>query len=227
MQARGRTVQGVLSEKLRIFLKEDIKPTGSGRTDTGVHALAQYANFFTLSLMDAETIAYKLNRMLPPDIAVTGCAEVPSGFNARRDAGRRTYRYLICERLSAINRGLSWVVGRRFDIEILNQAARVAESARSFHNFCKVKSRKRDNACRIYRSCWSRYAGFLRYEITANRFLHNMVRYLVGAMTAVSDGRENLEDFKNRFGNSDNKSKYLAPPHGLYLANVEYEGIKL
>ena len=227
IQARGRTVQGVLNEKLKIFLKEDIKPTGSGRTDTGVHALSQYANFSTDSKMDTDSIAYKLNRMLPDDIVVLGCREVKPEFNARRDAIQRSYRYLISERLSAVNRGLSWVIGKTLDLKILNNAAGIVKAGRSFHNFCKVKSRKPDNICRVYRSSWSRYGGFLRYDITADRFLHNMVRLLVGTMVAAADGRENLDDFKMRFGNIDNKSKHKAPPEGLYLADVEYEGIKL
>ncbi|MEE9554087.1 MAG: tRNA pseudouridine synthase A, partial [candidate division Zixibacteria bacterium] len=224
---RGRTVQGVLNEKLKIFLKEDIKPLGSGRTDTGVHALSQYANFFTSAAMDTGLIAHKLNRMLPEDIVVLGCREVPLEYNARRDAKRRSYRYLITERLSAVNKGLSWVLGRRLDIDTLNRAAKTVMKGRSFHNFCKVKSRKKENSCNIFTSRWSRYGGFLRYEITADRFLHHMVRLLVGSMVEVSEGREDFSDFTKRFLNVDYKSKHMAPPDGLYLAGVEYEGIKL
>ena len=227
IQGKGRTVQGVINEKLKTFLKEDVKPLGSDRTDTGVHALSQYANFATASSMDTEMIAYKLNRMLPRDIVVLGCREVPPTFNARRDARKRSYRYLVSERLSAVNRGLSWVLGRKLDLDLLNKTAVTVRVSRYFHNFCKVKSRKGNNACRIYRSRWSRYGGFLRYDITADRFLHHMVRLLVGSMVAVCDGREEISDFKKRFQRDDNKSKHMAPPDGLYLADVEYEGIRL
>jgi tRNA pseudouridine38-40 synthase len=228
IQARGRTVQGILRETLTRFLREDINPLGSGRTDAGVHALSQYANFTTSNPMKPPLIMHKLNRMLPDDIVVTGCQEVPLSFNSRRDALSRSYRYLICERPSAVNRGVAWILGRKLDIGLLNGLALATLDARHFGNFCKTRSRKPENHCSIKRSRWSRYGGLLRYEITADRFLHNMVRLLVGAMVAVALGKIESSRFRRMLGREvKDKNKYIAPPEGLYLVGARYEGIKL
>lgn len=228
IQKGRRTVQGVLNEKLRLFLKVDLKPLGSGRTDAGVHALSQFANFATTSPMAPDMIMHKLDRMLPDDIVITGCSEVPPSFNARRDATERSYRYLVCERKSAVNRGLAWVLGRRLDLEMLGRMASAVKASRHFHNFCKIKSRKGDNRCRITKSRWSRRGGLLQYEIAADRFLHNMVRLLVGSMVAVAVGKMEISRFMDQLKKDlDDKTKHIAPPDGLYLAGVTYEGISL
>lgn len=228
IQAKGRTVQGVLSECLSRFLKEDIVPIGSGRTDSGVHALAQYTGFRTSNLMKPGEIQHRLNRMLPDDIIVTGCREVPQGFNARRDAVDRSYRYLISERPTALNRGFCWIMARKLDMDRLSRMAGIIGRSRAFGNFCKVKSRKTDNTCRIIRSRWIRRVGFLKYDITADRFLHNMVRLLVGTMVAVVEGKMALDEFRTLFDPKvDFKTKYIAPASGLYLVGVQYKGIKL
>lgn len=228
IQAAARTVQGVLKENLQKFLREGIKPIGSGRTDSGVHALAQYANFRTSNSMVVVEIMHRLNRMLPDDIVITGCRDVPDSFNCRRDAISRSYRYLISERLSALNKGFSWILGKRLDLALLKRMARTVGRSTYFGNFCKVKSRKSRNDCRIMRAGWSRHAGHLRFDITADRFLHNMVRLLVGTMVAVDRGKMELTRF-NRILKSgiDEKTKYMAPAGGLYLVGVHYKGIKI
>ena len=228
IQARGRTVQGVLKENLQKFLRENITPTGSGRTDSGVHALAQYANFRTSNCISADEIMHKLNRMLPGDIVITGCREVPLNFNCRRDALSRSYRYLISEKPSALNKGFSWILGERLDLPLLKRMAGLVRKSTQFDNFCKVKSRKSSNDCKIIRSNWSRYGGYLQFDITADRFLHNMVRLLVGTMVAVADGKMDLSRFKMQLRSRvDEKTKFIAPPSGLYLVGVQYKGIKI
>ena len=154
IQARVRTVQGVLKENLQKFLREDIKPIGSGRTDSGVHALAQYANFRTSNSVGTAEIMRRLNRMLPDDIVITGCRHVPDSLNCRRDAISRSYRYLISERLSALNKGFSWIIGRRLDLDLLKRMARAVARSTYFGNFCKVKSRKSRNECKIMSVGW-------------------------------------------------------------------------
>jgi tRNA pseudouridine38-40 synthase len=228
IQAGARTVQGILKENLQKFLREDIKPIGSGRTDSGVHALAQYANFRTSNSMGTVEIMHRLNRMLPDDIVITGSRDVADNFNCRRDAASRSYRYLISERLSALNKGFSWILGRRLDLDLLKRMARAVGRSTYFGNFCKVKSRKSRNDCKIMRAGWSRHAGYLRFDITADRFLHNMVRLLVGTMVAVDRGKIELSLF-NRILRSkiDEKTKYTAPAGGLYLVGVHYKGIKI
>lgn len=228
IQAKGRTVQGILSDRLTKFIKERINLIGAGRTDSGVHALGQYANFTTEKSLKPADVKYKLNKMIPDDIVVLSCREVPPGFNARKGAISRSYRYLISEKLSALNVNFSWIIGRRLDISILNDmAARIKESVH-FDNFCKVKSRKHSNDCVILDAGWSRYGGFLRFDISANRFLHNMVRLLVGSMAAVEKGKLKIEKFYELLENkTDEKTKYIAPACGLYLLDVKYEGINV
>jgi tRNA pseudouridine38-40 synthase len=223
-QATGRTVQGEIKRNLEKFLRHDIKLTGSGRTDSGVHAISQYANFMTTNPIKIDDIKHKLNRMLPRDLIVLACREVSASFDARRDATYRKYRYLICERPSAIHWGFSWVLGRKLDLALLRELSEYVARARYFDNFCKAKSRKEVNECHIYYARWGRSGGFLRFDITANRFLHNMVRLLVGTMVAVCDGMMSAEHFKNLLDNKQNeKTKYLAPAAGLYLVDVGYE----
>jgi len=228
IQAKGRTVQGVLRDCLSKFTKEKINLVGAGRTDSGVHALAQYANFITHGPFKSSEIKYKLNKMIADDIVVLSCREVPLNFNCRKDASSRSYRYLISEKLSALNANFSWIIGKRLDISILNDMAKKIKSSAHFDNFCKVKSRKTANNCMILNAGWSRYGGFLRFDITANRFLHNMVRLLVGSMAAVEKGKLEIGKFYELLENkTDEKTKYIAPACGLYLVDVKYEGINV
>lgn len=226
IQAKGRTVQGILRECLSKLTREKINPIGSGRTDSGVHAFAQYASFITESPLSAVDFKYRLNKMTPDDIVIHFCREVPLSLNARKSAVRRIYRYLVSEKLSALNVNFSWIIGRRLDISMLNNMAKMIENAKHFDNFCKTKSRKASNECVIYKTRWSRHAGFLRFDITANRFLHNMVRLLVGSMLAVERGKLEIGEFNEMLKkDTDNKTKYIAPACGLYLVDVKYEGI--
>ncbi len=222
-QDNARSVQGALKENLEKFLRHKVTLTGSGRTDAGVHALAQYANFHTPSPMALSEIAHRLGRMLPPDIVILACRRVPLAFDARRLALWRKYRYLISEKPSAINRDFSWTIAHRLDIDLLNRLADLVKGAIQFGNFCKTKSLNENNESSIYESSWSRHGGFLRYEMRANRFLHNMVRLLVGTMVAVCDGRMSSGQFAALLDGKKEKAKYIAPACGLYLAGVGYE----
>jgi tRNA pseudouridine38-40 synthase len=224
MQARGRTVQGVIKENLEKFLRHEVKLVGAGRTDAGVHALAQYANFRTSSTIGVGDIKHKLNLMLPGDIIVLQCKETEPEFDARRSAFSRGYRYLIFERPSALNRHHSWVIGHRLDKALLGQMAEIVKHGRNFGNFCKTKSLKENNDCQVLSAAWRRRGGFLQFEITADRFLHNMVRLLVGTMMAVLEDKVGFDKFEKMIKYEINeKAKYIAPACGLYLAAVGYE----
>jgi tRNA pseudouridine38-40 synthase len=224
IQATDRTVQGVLKEILEKFLRHPIKLTGAGRTDAGVHALSQFANFETATQLPARDIQYKLNCLLPHDIAVVSCSDVAPIFDSRRDASYRSYRYQICERISAIDRDISWPIARKLNLLLLQELAGMVIKARRFDNFCKTKSLKENNDCLIYESRWIRSAGLLRYDIKANRFLHNMVRLLVGTMVAVNDDLMTIEHFDKLLKHRINeKTKYIAPASGLFLMEVGYE----
>ncbi len=224
-QKDTRTVQGVLKENLEKFLRHNIKITGSGRTDAGVHALAQYVNFNTTHGMKPEEIKHRLNRMLPSDVVVLTCRDVPWSFDSRRQAHWRAYRYLISEKLTALNRDFAWTIDRKLDLVLLNRLSKLVSKSIHFENFCKTKSLKESNDCTIFKANWSRRNGFLRFEVTANRFLHNMVRLLVGTMVAVENGKMSIEHFTELLnGKKKEKTKYIAPACGLYLVEVGYKG---
>ena len=226
IQAKGRTVQGMVSDCISRFARQKVNLIGAGRTDSGVHALGQYANFLLSDAPKPSEIKYRLNKMMPDDIVVHSCRIVQQAFNSRRDARSRTYRYLISEKLSAMNVNFSWIIGKRLDISMLNEMAAKIRNSIHFENFCKVKSRKVSNDCFIHNARWSRHGGFLRFEISANRFLHNMVRLLVGTMVAVENGKMKIDKFHELFNlNMDAKTKHIAPACGLYLVDVDYEGI--
>ena len=223
-QSDARTVQEVLERTMSTFLREQVKLTGSGRTDAGVHALAQVASGRITHSMSVEEIRYRLNRMLPEDVVIVDCREVRGDFNARRDALWRHYRYLICERLSAVNRDISWVLGKKLNLSLLQRMAKMIETAKHFDGFCKSRSRRTNNDCMIHSAKWSRYSGFLRFDVRADRFLHNMVRLLVGSMVAVCQDRMSVEDLRMMLMKRA-KAKHIAPACGLYLAGVKYERI--
>lgn len=227
-QKNERTVQTVIKESLGKFLGHDISLIAAGRTDSGVHALGQYANFYTVHSLSAERIMNKLNKMLPPDIVIKDCRQVDPQFNSRKDAISRSYKYIISERNSALRQGFAWIISRPLDLDRLNQQASFISRSNYFHNFCKTKSLKSDNRCQIKSAAWIRMQSELIFEITANRFLHHMVRLLVGSMLAVVDGKLDFEIFVKKFDkNVYDKARYIAPPYGLYLVDVQYEGIKL
>ncbi|OGC89457.1 MAG: tRNA pseudouridine(38-40) synthase TruA [candidate division Zixibacteria bacterium RBG_16_53_22] len=224
IQAGGRTVQGVIKENLEKVIRHEVNLIGAGRTDSGVHALAQYANFRTSNPVAIGQIKHKLNQLLPDDIVIMDCWEATPQFDARRSAVERQYAYLICERPSAIKRHLTWVLGRKLDRGMLDQMAAVVMRGRNFRNFCKSKSLKENSDCRVMSASWRRRNGLLRFEITADRFLHNMVRLLVGTMVSVLDGAITMRQFEKAvLAEINEKAKYIAPACGLYLAAVKYE----
>ena len=228
IQNELRTVQSEIITSLEKFLDHEISLTGAGRTDTGVHARGQYANFYTSRNIPTEIIMHKLNRMLPKDIAVLACCEVDNGFNSRKNAISRTYNYIIFENPSALSQGSAWVIGRPLNLKTLQSLSTIVSRSNHFYNFCKIKSRKLNNDCKISSASWKRADSRLIFKISADRFLHNMVRLLVGSMVAVLDNRLPLIKFEKMFNeDQDDKARFIAPPYGLYLINVKYKGIKL
>jgi tRNA pseudouridine38-40 synthase len=214
-------VQDVLQKTIRTFTREEIKLQGAGRTDTGVHAIGQVASFATESYFTPDDLLYRLNRMLPDDIAISKINTVGLKFDPRRNAYSRTYRYLIAESPQPLYRHTRYHYGRRLNIYKLNRAASQFRGSHDFTSFCRKKSLKQDNRCEIYVSRWFRYNGALVYEVKANRFLHNMVRRLVGAMLAVERSKLTLTRLKS-FLNNKESVRYSVPANGLILTKVSY-----
>jgi len=223
------TIQDELEAAIFRTTGERVNLIGAGRTDAGVHALGQVANFRIDHRLRPERYREALNFYLPDDIRVRDSVEAPPGFHARRDATFRRYRYLIGEERSAIYRNLRWHC-TNLDLSLLKAAAVLVAGEHDFSAFCVVSSRKENNHCRIEHSRWRRIGPLLIYEIRGNRFLHGMVRSLVGAMANVAQvrpdsNRQNLtlQQFGDMLINcGDNRVPFTAPAHGLYLVAVGY-----
>lgn len=230
IQEKERTVQGEITEAIRKVTRRDANLIGAGRTDAGVHALGQVSNFRIEHDLTAERFRDALNYHLPDDIRILRSVEVPLEFHARFDAKERRYRYLASPELSAIHRHLRYHQTRDIDYKLLQEAASRVLGKHDFAPFCVVSSRKENNACEVGFSRWFRYGSLLIYEVRANRFLHGMVRSLVGGMLNLAtrtpdQNRLNLtlQSFSDMItAPTEERVAFTAPAHGLYLVKVLY-----
>ncbi len=231
MQANATTIQGEITQAIQQVTGQTVKLLAAGRTDAGVHALGQAANFHIDHDLPAERFCPALNYHLDNDILIRSSAEAPPEFHARFDALSKRYRYLVSADPSALWRDRRWYHPRSLDYESLQRAAEIIVGEHDFAPFCVASSLKQNNVCRIEYSRWFRWGPLLIYEIRGNRFLHNMVRSLVGAMVnlATISPDENslnltLTDFEDIIRSTDRKRVvFTAPPHGLYLVSVRYD----
>jgi tRNA pseudouridine38-40 synthase len=223
VQPHLRTVQGELERGLQTIVNHQVKLVGSGRTDVGVHALRQTANFQTQSGLDAEAMLKALNSVLPRDILVKVIEEVEAGFNARFSARSRMYRYRVFQGRTAILRRYVWEVLYRLVKEKMVDATRLIRGRHDFSSFCVAESAKDDNTCRVMSAEWESGDGELVFTIEADRFLHSMVRNLVGTLVEVGRGYFSVSDFGEILKAKDRtKAGPTAPACGLYLVEVKY-----
>ena len=222
-QINGRAVQDEIASVLSGVLQEKISLHGAGRTDSGVHARGQVAHFQTNSTLAASSILNALNGLLPEDISIHSVEEVPEAFHSRFDARERVYRYYICIEPSAIERRFSWFVKYDLDLQTMNEAANLILGEHDFESFCKYEAEVDHYRCTIIESRWTRMSAKIVYEVRANRFLHGMVRALVGTMIDVGRGSISVSQFKEIMTAKDRKKAGMAaPPHGLFLEEVVY-----
>lgn len=223
IQKEGRTVQSVLKDTLKILLQEDVNIIGAGRTDSGVHARGQVANFITKSNREIPIIHRALNGLLPDDIRIHDVSEVPLDFNSRYDALSRTYKYYISLKPLAIERNLKWYCYFKLDMNILKDCAEFISHQKDFKSFCYNKSEQKHHLCNIFISKWIELDNEIIYHISANRFLYGMVRSLVGTMIDVARGKLSFNNFKDIFTKRNRKfATRTAPAKGLFLESVEY-----
>ncbi len=226
VQKNASSVQETLDKALSILLREPIRTVGAGRTDTGVHARKFYAHFDTSGSLDDNHIAktvYKLNRMLPHDIAIQGIFPVNHDAHARFDAISRTYQYYILTQKDPFYQGKTWLIESNLDIPAMQQAADLLLNYDNFSSFARSNSQTKTNLCKIFHARWSTQDHLLIFEIKADRFLRNMVRAITGTLVDVGLGKIDPNDFVAIIQAKDRrKAGYSAPGYGLYLVDIEY-----
>jgi tRNA pseudouridine38-40 synthase len=226
VQAEGPTVQGMIEEKLARITGETIQLVGSGRTDSGVHAFGQVANFKTRSQLGVDSIQKALNSLLPPDIVIQRAEEVEEGFHARRDSKSKLYEYRILNRSfrSAFRHEYAWHISQKLDLEEMSKATQILIGEHDFSSFRSVGSPTRTATRSVIRAEWKQgREGLIRFEIEANGFLKQMVRALVGTLVEVGRGKIDSQEFQKILESKDRKmAGPTAPAHGLFLKEVKY-----
>jgi len=225
-QPDQRTVQGELEAALTRLADQPRTVVASGRTDAGVHATGQVASVDMPFPWSPERLRKALNAILPPDIWVQEVHRVVSGFHPRYDALTRTYAYRVGtapEARSPFHRPHCWALGEALDADALARAAAFIPGEHSFLAFAKAGQPERGDRCKVTRAEWDRWELGARFTITADRYLHHMVRYLVGTMVDAARGRRPPEDVEDLLrSGSDRETSPPAPPEGLFLTQVEY-----
>jgi tRNA pseudouridine38-40 synthase len=222
-QTNGRSVQDEITKVLDQILQESVTLIGAGRTDSGVHARGQVANFRTGSSMGVSSIFSALNGILPDDIYIRSAEEVHENFHARFDATERVYRYFISLKPSAIGRQYQWFIKYDLDLEAMNEVARQVVGEHDFEAFCKYEAEVNHYRCTVTKSVWVKVQGTIVYEIRANRFLHGMVRALVGTMVDVGRGFIPASAYQDIMASRDRRKAGMAAlPQGLFLEEVVY-----
>jgi tRNA pseudouridine38-40 synthase len=224
-QAGMRTVQEEIETALATVLREPVELTVAGRTDTGVHARGQVASFVTAAEVPGD-LARRVNGLGPRDIAVTAVTPAEDGFDARRDALSRTYRYRLLTRRpsSPFEQGRSLWWPHRVDREALDACAAALPGTHDFTAFTPTQTDHVHFHRKILDAQWGQDGDILNFDVTADAFMRNMVRVLVGTMLDVSSHRCSLDDFTKLLQGAPRSSAGdTAPPHGLYLESVSYD----
>ena len=225
LQTNAPTVQGELERVLWTLFREPVRLTGAGRTDSGVHASHFVAHFDTQreDLDKDTTLIIKLNGMLPREIVVFRIIAVTPNAHARYDALSRTYHYRIATKKNPFTIDLAFHFYRSLDLEKMNEVAAILPQYNDFTSFAKLHGESKTNLCELMNAQWFDSNDELRFEITANRFLRNMVRAIVGTMIDVGLGKYPPEDVHRIIQEKDrNAAGASAPPQGLYLVKIEY-----
>jgi tRNA pseudouridine38-40 synthase len=223
IQPHSISVQEQLQKALSTLLRQSIEIVGAGRTDTGVHARKMVAHF-DFGELDCSQLVYKLNKMLPKDIAVYKVEQVSEDMHARFSAKSRTYHYFLHLSKDPFLRVYSWQMYGDLDFDLMNKAALVLMEYRDFTSFSKVNTDTKTNDCTITEAHWDRVGdNQWRFTISANRFLRNMVRAIVGTLVEVGRGKLTIEQLRQVIEAKDRcRAGDSVPGNALFLVEVLY-----
>lgn len=228
VQPNGESVQSTLQRCLSTLLRAQIEITGAGRTDAGVHARQMVAHFDYEAPLDCGQLTYRLNRILPQDIAIRGIRPVDERLHARFSATSRTYHYYVHLAKSPFLRQTSLLMPYQLDFEKMNEAAETLLQVKDFGAFCKAGADVKTTLCDVTMARWIRLEDSdverWCFVITANRFLRNMVRAVVGTLFDVGRGRLSVDDFRQVVASgSRSEAGESVPAHALFLWEITYQ----
>lgn len=218
------TVQEALSKALSTILRQDIPVVGAGRTDTGVHASFYVAHFdYALVITDPGQLVHKLNRLTGKDIAISEIYPVPAEIHARFSAISRTYKYYIDKQKNPFTCDYAWRLYPLPDIQLMNKACQILTDYTDFTSFSKLHTDVRNNLCTLREAYWEDTGQQLVFTITANRFLRNMVRAIVGTLIEIGQGKLTLEGFRQIIESRNRcNAGTSVPGHALFLYDIGY-----
>lgn len=224
IQPNGDSVQERLEWALSTLLRREVNVTGAGRTDSGVHARVMVAHFDFEEAIDSKQLCYKLNRLLPFDIAVQEVKQVSDDMHARFSATSRTYHYYIHTKKDPFRRAYSCEIHYPLDFALMNEAGKILTTYEDFGAFCKSHTDVKTTICHVTEARWVQTSETAWYfRITANRFLRNMVRAVVGTLIDVGRGKLSIEEFRKVIeGKRRTEAGESMPGNALFLEDVRY-----
>lgn len=223
IQPDAISVQETLERALYTILQAEIAVVGAGRTDTGVHATQYYVHFDSGEIVNKGNLIYKLNSILPADIAVFRIFEVPADAHARFDALSRSYQYHVIQRKDPFLYEKAYFLKNDLNVEEMNRAAGVLKNYKDFKCFSKSRTDVKTYNCDIKKAVWEVLEDRLVFHITADRFLRNMVRAVVGTLLEVGLGKIEVEDIHKIIKSRDRQNAGTSvPARGLYLTGIDY-----
>lgn len=224
IQPNAISVQETLNKALSTVLNSNIECMGAGRTDSGVHAREMFAHFDYNKEFIIEEVIRKLNSFLPNDIAIFNIYKVHDDAHARFDANKRTYEYHINTFKNVFTKDLSWFYRQKLDISLMNEASKILLKHSNFQAFSKVNTDVNSFDCKIYDANWIIENNKIIFTISADRFLRNMVRAIVGTIILVGLKKITIQDFEEIINSKNrNNAGFSVPAHGLYLTKIEYD----
>jgi tRNA pseudouridine38-40 synthase len=218
------SVQQILEEAISMLKRENVSLVGAGRTDTGVHARQMFAHFDVAEeIINPQELIFLLNGFLNHDIAIKSIRRVLPDAHARFDAKARDYEYHISTAKDPFNAPLHYYLKNSPDIELMNQAAKILLLHEDFQCFSRSNTDVKTFLCNIKNARWQQEGSSLIFFISANRFLRNMVRAIVGTLLEVGYKKREVKDIENVIIKKERgEAGFSAPAHGLYLSRIEY-----